>query len=35
MLGVANITFDLVPGYGHSFEFWQHILPKVLEFFGI
>jgi putative tributyrin esterase len=34
-LGVTNLTFDFVPGYGHSFEFWQHILPKVLEFFGI
>lgn len=34
-LGVTNITFDFVPGYGHSFEFWQHIFPKVLEFFGI
>lgn len=34
-LGVTDIVYDFVPGYGHSFEFWQHILPKVLEFFAI
>lgn len=34
-LGARDIEFDLVPGFGHSFEFWQHILPKVLDFFGI
>jgi putative tributyrin esterase len=34
-LGVTDIVYDFVPGYGHNFEFWQHILPKVLEFFGI
>ena len=34
-LGATNIMYDLVPGYGHNFEFWQYIFPKVLEFFGI
>lgn len=34
-LGVKDIVFDFVPGYGHNWEFWQHILPKVLEFFSI
>lgn len=34
-LGVRDITYDLVPGYGHSFEFWQYIFPKVLDFFGV
>jgi putative tributyrin esterase len=34
-LGVSEIVYDFVPGYGHNFEFWQHILPKVLEFFDI
>lgn len=34
-LGAADIVYDLVPGYSHSMEFWQYILPKVLDFFGV
>lgn len=34
-LGVKNIEFDFIPGYGHSYEFWRLVLPKMLEFFGI
>lgn len=34
-LGVNDIVFDFVPGYGHSYDFWRHIMPKVLTFFGI
>jgi putative tributyrin esterase len=34
-LGVSDIAYDFIPGYGHNFEFWQHVLPKVLEFFHI
>jgi putative tributyrin esterase len=34
-LGVSDIVYDFVPGYGHNFEFWEHILPKVLDFFCI
>jgi putative tributyrin esterase len=34
-LGVCDIVYDFIPSYGHNFEFWQHILPKVLDFFRI
>ena len=30
-----RIVYDFVPGYSHNFEFWQFILPRALEFFGI
>lgn len=34
-LGVKNVEFDFIPGYGHTYEFYRFIMPKVLKAFGI
>jgi putative tributyrin esterase len=34
-LGISDITYDFISGDGHGFEFWDHVMPKVLDFFGV
>ena len=34
-LGVNGIAYDFVAGYGHSFKFWNDVMPKVLDFFDV
>jgi S-formylglutathione hydrolase FrmB len=34
-LGVKDIAYDFIPGDGHGFEFWDQVMPRVLDFFGI
>ena len=34
-LGAKDIFYDFITGEGHGFEFWDSVIPKVLDFFGI
>jgi len=31
----ANIKFEFLPGYEHTWDFWKIELPRLLDFFGI
>jgi putative tributyrin esterase len=34
-LGVNKIVYDFVAGQGHSFELWNDVIPRMMDFFGI
>ena len=34
-LGVSDIVYEFIPGEGHNFEFWNSVIPKVLDFFKL
>ena len=34
-LGVSTITFDFIEGEGHSYLFWNEIVPRMLSFLGL
>lgn len=34
-LGAQGIYYDFVPGAGHNFEFWNAVIPKAMNFFGM
>lgn len=34
-VGAQGITYDFIPGEGGGFEFWNAVIPKMMDFFGM
>lgn len=34
-LGMTDIVYEFVPGFGHGYPFWDYALPRVLDFFNL